>query len=361
MYRLPVRSSSQGKVPSLGQRVIAIDAIVDVIFSFSTPRTIISLSHTCRAAHPIAASYFRVAYSPERFLQQFLPDPKDVRAFRSLQAETGVVVFGKAVRNFFARTPLTDTEMDLFVDEAYAPRVDSFLTRAGYDVKARGQELVFSKKGEDEVISKIVLRVGPLESFDTLDKARDFPKEFTDVLTFDGAYSLFPAQYERPIGDPILEALSKLPQPSLGPMYRSFSDRSSWVVTFDQTNVDLPQLAFGSSSSARDPLYTSSCVFLRPSEEGHSTGIQICGIVLRPRLLRLAHVMCCPKLSQFMQQFLTRQVLAYPERASSYFDTEVGQFLRVVFERADIRDGLASYSTVWAIMKVCSSSSRDLR
>jgi hypothetical protein len=52
------------------------------------------LSQTCRAAYPIAASYFRVAYNPERFLQQFLPDPPDVRAFRSLQAETGVVVYG---------------------------------------------------------------------------------------------------------------------------------------------------------------------------------------------------------------------------------------------------------------------------
>src|ERR1700761_1138647 len=109
-YRRPVRLTS--KVPSVGQRLIGIDAIVDVIFSFSTPRTIIALSQTCRAAHPIAASYFRVAYNPERFLQQFLPDPADVRAFRSLQVETGVAVYGKAVRNFLARAPLTDTEMD---------------------------------------------------------------------------------------------------------------------------------------------------------------------------------------------------------------------------------------------------------
>ena len=170
----PVRSSS--KVSSPGQRIIAIDAIVDVIFSFSTPRTILALSQTCRAAHPIAASYFRVAYNPERFLHQFLPDPTDVRAFRSLQAETGVVVFGKAVRKFLARAPLTDTEMDLSVDGLYAPRVDSFLTSAGYDVETRKQESVFTKKGEDEeVMRRIVLRVEPSESFGTLDKARDFP------------------------------------------------------------------------------------------------------------------------------------------------------------------------------------------
>ncbi len=85
-------------------------------------------------------------------------------------------MFGKAVRNFLARASPTDTEMNLSVDGSYAPRADSFLTRAGYDVETREQESVFSKKGEDEeVMCKIVLRVEPPESFDTLDKARDFP------------------------------------------------------------------------------------------------------------------------------------------------------------------------------------------
>lgn len=356
MHQIAFNNRSSSKVPSPGQRAITIDAIVDVIFSFSTPRAIISLSRTCRAAQPIAASYFRVAYNPEHFLQQFLPNLTDVRAFRSLQAETGVVAFGKAVRNFLARAPLTDTEMNLFVDESYAPQVDSFLTRAGYDMEAHGQELVFSKKGEDEeVISKIVLRVGPPESFETLDKPRDFPREFTDVLTLDGAYSLFPGQYDESIGDPILMAPSVPPQQSPS-MYRSFSDSSSWVVTFDKTNVLLPQLAFGTSTPLRDPLYTSSSVLVWPQTERCGPvillrSIVLRGIVLRSRQLRLAHVMCCPKLSQFVQQFLTRLVFAYPERANSYFDTEVAQFLRIVFEGADIRDGVASYSTAWAIMK----------
>src|ERR1700677_1236880 len=129
-YRRPVRPSAS--VPSAGQHLIAIDAIVDMIFSFSTPRTIIALSHTCRAAHPIAASYFRVAYNPERFPRHFLPELPDARAFRSLQVETGVVVYGKAVRSFLARAPLTDTEMGLSVDGSYAPRVNEFLTGAGY-------------------------------------------------------------------------------------------------------------------------------------------------------------------------------------------------------------------------------------
>ncbi|KAF8464333.1 hypothetical protein DFH94DRAFT_618761, partial [Russula ochroleuca] len=77
--------------------------ILDVIFSFSTPRSIINLSKTCRAACPIAASYFRAAYKPERLLQRFLPDPAVVRAFRTLQAETGLAIIGKAAYDFLAR------------------------------------------------------------------------------------------------------------------------------------------------------------------------------------------------------------------------------------------------------------------
>jgi hypothetical protein len=159
---------------SPGQRVLAIDAIVDVIFSFSTPRTIISLSKTCRAAHPIAASYFRVAYKPGHLLRQFLPDAASVHAFRSLQAQTGVTVFGKAAYNFLARAPLAEhTTMSLYVDASYATLVNKFVTQAGYDVETREHELVFLRTGEGEQVTReIVLYVGPPDSFDAVDKPR---------------------------------------------------------------------------------------------------------------------------------------------------------------------------------------------
>jgi len=161
--------------PSPGQRIIVIDAILDVIFSFSTPRTIINLSKTCRAARPIAASYFRTAYKPERFLQRFLPDPAIMRAFRTLQAETGLTIFGKAAYNFLARASPTaiDTTatMSLYVDNPYASAVNDLFTGAGYDVEAREHELVFLKTGEDDrIINKIILHIGQLDSFDYVDK-----------------------------------------------------------------------------------------------------------------------------------------------------------------------------------------------
>jgi hypothetical protein len=147
--------------PSIGQRLLTIDAIVDMIFSFSAPRTIISLSKTCHAVEPIAASYFRVAYNPECFLRQFLPDPPVARAFRTLQAKTGVIIFGKAACNFLARAPFTETAMSLYVDGSYASQVKDFLTNAGYDVETHEGKFVFFKTGEDgQVRYKIVLQVG---------------------------------------------------------------------------------------------------------------------------------------------------------------------------------------------------------
>ena len=140
--------------------------------------------------------------------------------------------------------------------------------------------------------------------------------DFTNVITFDGAYSLFPAQYD---GEES-RATPAEPSPAQSrPMFRSFSDRSSWVVTFEQTSMARPQLAFGTSLPARDSLYTSSLLVSPPHEQPDQRppNTQLCGVVLRSRLLRLAHVMCCAELSRLVQQFLTRQVLAHPGRSTS--------------------------------------------
>ena len=168
-------------LPSPGQRIIVIDVILDEIFSFSTPRTIINLSKTCRAARPIAASYFRAAYKPERLLQQFLPDPAVVRAFRTLQAGTGLTIFGKAAYDFLARASFSGTDtpsavMNLYVDKSHTSLVNDFFTGAGYDVEMREHELVFLKTREDnQIINKVLLQAGHPDSFDSVDNPRNLP------------------------------------------------------------------------------------------------------------------------------------------------------------------------------------------
>jgi hypothetical protein len=169
-------------LPSPGQRIIVIDVILDIIFTFSSPRTIVNLSKTCRAARPIVASYFRAAYKPERLLQRFLPDPTVVQTFRVLQAETGLTIFGNAAYDFLSRASFSGRDtftavMSLYVDKSYASNVNDFFTGAGYDVvEMREHELVFLRTGKDDhIINKVVLQASLPDSFDSVDKPRNLP------------------------------------------------------------------------------------------------------------------------------------------------------------------------------------------
>jgi hypothetical protein len=151
--------------------------------------------------------------------------------------------------------------------------------------------------------------------------------ELTDVITFDGAYTLFPTRYDDDdkiggeSGTPTIKGPSPPHLEKLKPMYRSFSDPSSWVVKFEHqmSVVPSPELAFGTSLPVRDPLYTSSLLVSPPKGRPIKQygDVQLCGVVLRSRLLRLTHILCCIELSQFVQQFLTRLVIAHPERSNS--------------------------------------------
>ena len=105
----PLPSSSN--VPSLG-RIDPINPILEVSFSFSTPHIESSFFYykTCIAEH-----YFGVllpcCISPNA--SSSIPSRPDGHArVPVLRVETGVVVFGKAVRNFLAHAPLIDTEMN---------------------------------------------------------------------------------------------------------------------------------------------------------------------------------------------------------------------------------------------------------
>jgi hypothetical protein len=77
--------------------------------------------------------------------------------------------------------------------------------------------------------------------------------------------------------------------------------------------VPPPELAFGTSLPVRDPLYASSLLVSLPK----GRPIKLCGVMLRSRLLRLTHILCCVELSQFVQQYLTRLVIAHPGRSNS--------------------------------------------
>ncbi|KAN0109591.1 hypothetical protein V8E52_009234 [Russula decolorans] len=81
--------------------------------------------------------------------------------------------------------------------------------------------------------------------------------------------------------------------------------------------VSPPQLAFGTSLSVHDPLYTGSLLVAPPKGHLAEPCIQLRGVVLHSRLLRLTHILGCVELSQFVQRFLTRLVMAHPGRPNS--------------------------------------------
>ena len=66
-------------------------------------------------------------------------------------------------------------------------------------------------------------------------------------------------------------------------MCRSFSDRSSWIVTLDQQTlvVSRPQLVFGTSLPARDPLYTGTLLVVPPKGHFAEPCFQLRDVVLR--------------------------------------------------------------------------------
>jgi hypothetical protein len=87
--------------------------------------------------------------------------------------------------------------------------------------------------------------------------------------------------------------------------------------------VSPPQLAFGTSLSVHDPLYTGSLLVAPPKGHLAEPCIQLRGVVLHSRLLRLTHILGCVELSQFVQRFLTRLVMAHPGRPNSQCVSEL--------------------------------------
>ena len=107
--------------------------------------------------------------------------------------------------------------------------------------------------------------------------------------------------------------------------YVFFSDRFSWIVTFDQQTLVVlpPQMVLDTSLLARDPLYTGS--LLVAPRKGHfgKPCIELRGVAWRLRLIRLIHILSCVQLSQFVWQFLARLVITYSGRSDSQCVSEL--------------------------------------
>ena len=109
---------------SLFSQIMDRDSIYDLLFSFSSPATIIRVSRTCRFARRAAVDYNSRAYNVDKRLRLFFQNPTE---FRSLLARTSSIVSGSFALQFFDRAFYTESDFDLYVSLDQAVTVGKWI------------------------------------------------------------------------------------------------------------------------------------------------------------------------------------------------------------------------------------------
>ena len=104
----------------------------DLLFSYCTEKTFLSISRTCRIGHEAVKSYMRQAYNINRILTPFITSPL---AFRQLQARTGALISGSAALQFFDRSYYPEADLDIYVSHKFRLDVANFFLGDGYTFK----------------------------------------------------------------------------------------------------------------------------------------------------------------------------------------------------------------------------------
>ena len=108
---------------------LALPPIADLIFSFSSPMSIVRVGRSCRIARQAVTQYLRRAYSVNRLLLRFFTE---VLAFRMLQARTGTLITGSVALQFFDRDFYPSSDLDLCVHMRHRREIGRWLLQNGY-------------------------------------------------------------------------------------------------------------------------------------------------------------------------------------------------------------------------------------
>lgn len=104
--------------------------VYDPVFARLSPRTLVRLALTCRAAYLAAAEFKSRAFNVNRHFSRYFTDPI---AFRSLQAKTNTLVSGSNALQFLDRTFYPEADLDLYTHPGHSSEVAQFLVEAqGY-------------------------------------------------------------------------------------------------------------------------------------------------------------------------------------------------------------------------------------
>ncbi|KAH8801866.1 hypothetical protein DL96DRAFT_1774284 [Flagelloscypha sp. PMI_526] len=95
----------------------------------------------CKTGRAIVDQYMRSIFSVDRSLSSFFT-PQEITDFRHIQAETRLVLSGSAAVQFFEhnRNRYPDSDLDLFIEERHAEKVDLFMKVSGYTIEKAQSE-----------------------------------------------------------------------------------------------------------------------------------------------------------------------------------------------------------------------------
>lgn len=116
--------------PAVYARLFARAPVYDLVFACLSPRSLVRLALTCRAAYLAVAEFKSRAFNVNRHFLRYFTDPI---AFRSLLARTNSLVSGSNALQFLDRTFYPESDLDLYTHPGHSFEVAQFLVEAeGY-------------------------------------------------------------------------------------------------------------------------------------------------------------------------------------------------------------------------------------
>lgn len=96
----------------------------------------ISYSLVCKNALRAVRSYNAIAYRLCHSLAKFMSE-NEVLAFRETMRQTGTLISGSVAIHYFARTPVGDSDLDLYTEGRHARQLFDFILGLGYTYRPR--------------------------------------------------------------------------------------------------------------------------------------------------------------------------------------------------------------------------------
>ncbi|KAF8431606.1 hypothetical protein L210DRAFT_962180 [Boletus edulis BED1] len=343
----------------------------DLVFACLSPRSLIQVAQTCRAASSAVTEFKNRAFNINRHFSRHFSSPI---AFRSLQARTNTLVSGSNALQFLDRTFYPESDLDLYTHPGHSFEVAQFLIEVeGYHyVPRESQEKdwkVVTKDDWDGTERRVVSRPDtdhayPMTSFKAvwtfkkqgvhqerlkvqIIEASSSPLESilgfhsTCVMNFissDAAYSLYPmATFEQrcTLGMPSLrssvgffEAIEKyvkrgwrfyfvptpntMAHPERSPFFleqaRWVCDKHTWILPLNQTGVkQRPLLSPASPPLTCDPVLYNGWRFKRRG--GDDGGYQCHYYPLRTTLFRYNYAIADEALAFTIRDWARQQGL----------------------------------------------------